>query len=164
MYQDNQKMVADKKAKGLKLSFIDKRILKAKNPANMDKETWVLKEVLVYQPDDLIEKLGTDINKYLPYYQANEEYLLSTDNAYMYVVDKDAQSLGTSNRKIESLSKWISLLSDAKEAEKAQRLLARYTHEKFQTSAKWQQWFDKNRENLYFSEVDNYKFEIAVDQ
>ncbi len=160
-YQHNQKLVLDKKAKGKKLSFIDKRILHAKNPASMDKKSWILKKALAEQPKELIEELGTDLMKYLPYYIDNLEYLMATDNAYLYKVDEDAQSLATSNRKVESLNRWISLYENDEEIEKVKRLLLRYTHQSFNSASQWRDWYKKNKDKFYFSEINQYKFEIT---
>ena len=66
-----------------------------------------------------------------------------------------------SNRAVETLDKLIELLGDEAHAETAKRLLARYTAESFDSPPQWRQWFEENKDRLYFSDVGGYKFFIV---
>ncbi len=79
-----------------------------------------------------------------------------------YRIDEDLTALGLkSNRTVETLQKLIELLTDAKHADRARRLLQRYVAASFETSAQWQAWFRKNRDRIYFSDVGGYKFRVV---
>ena len=92
------------------------------------------------------------------YYRNSNEYIYWDK---VYLVDNELKQLGIeSNRKTATLQKIIALLKDKGKAETAQLLLKRYTIESFDTQDKWQSWFDKNREKIYFSDVGGYKFRV----
>ena len=42
----------------------------------------------------------------------------------------------------------------------AQRILERYTTEKYKDARQWRAWLDKHRSRLFFSDVGGYKFMI----
>jgi hypothetical protein len=115
--------------------------------------------------EQLRNEFGLDTDKYVAYYTENLEYLepLRKDRSSIaaFVVDEDAKSLGTSNRKIASLEKWISMVETSDQPELATRLLKRYTQEEFDTAAKWRAWLTKNRDQLFFSDVGGFKFFVA---
>ena len=67
-----------------------------------------------------------------------------------------------SNRKIASLKRLIVLLDDGQQdGETVRRLLARYTSVSFDTAQQWQQWFDDNKDHLFFSDVGGYRFRVV---
>jgi hypothetical protein len=77
-------------------------------------------------------------------------------------VDEDLRSLGIrSNRQVETLDRLIALLADADREETARRALARYTCESFDTPQQWRQWFERNRNRIYFTDVGGYKFLVV---
>ena len=90
------------------------------------------------------------------YYRDNLE-LIYRDKQFQ--VDNELKSLNiNSNRKIDTLNSLISLLNSDTQAELAQKLLSRYTKVSFQTQEEWKNWFEKNKDRIYFSDVGGYKF------
>lgn len=113
-------------------------------------------------PEDVRKRFGTDVEKYLAYYQENLEYLRPTaTNGVFFAVDEDVKSLGLSNRKIELLERCITLLEKGEKVELAQRILKRYTNERFTDAKEWKDWLEKNRERLFFSDVGGFRFYVA---
>lgn len=111
--------------------------------------------------DSAVVEVGRDINKYVPYYEESLEYLMPGEDRYRLVVDEDVRALGLSNRQVETLGRCISLLEQGKETERAKRILQRYTYESFNNAKQWREWYQKNHKRLFFSEVNNYKFDLA---
>jgi hypothetical protein len=66
-----------------------------------------------------------------------------------------------SNRKIESLQRLIDLFDDAQHADTAKKLLSRYVACAYDTSQQWRQWFDENKNRIYFTDVGGYKFLVV---
>jgi hypothetical protein len=110
-------------------------------------------------PEDLRKRFGKDPEKYVAYYKENLEYLHRAGNHF--VVDEDVKHLGLSNRKVELLERCVALLEAGKEAALAQRILERYTSEKFAEAGQWRTWLDKNRSRLFFTDVGGYRFVVA---
>jgi hypothetical protein len=79
-----------------------------------------------------------------------------------YCIDEHIKSLGIqSNRRIETLDKLIALLDNPDHEETARRVLARYTCESFDTPQQWRQWFEGNRNRIYFTDIGGYKFMVV---
>lgn len=90
------------------------------------------------------------------FYRKNIE-LVRRDETF--VLDTELQSLGlNSNRTLETLDKLIELLDDPASADTAARLLGRYTNQSFSSSQQWRQWFDGNKDRIYFTDFGGYKF------
>ncbi|AYL93882.1 protein-disulfide reductase DsbD domain-containing protein [Mucilaginibacter celer] len=102
---------------------------------------------------------GTDVEAYHKYYRENLEYYYPADG-YSLQVDEDAKKLGISNRKVELLEKCISMLEKGDDAALAQRVLERYTTEKFGSATEWRNWLNKNKPNLYYTEAGGFKFMV----
>jgi hypothetical protein len=62
---------------------------------------------------------------------------------------------------LDSLEQLIGLLQDETKAETAKLLLARYTHPSFQDAEDWKQWFENNRDRIFFSDVGGFKYFVA---
>jgi hypothetical protein len=112
-------------------------------------------------PEELRKRFGNDAEKYLTYYRENLEYLHPAPPHNRLAVDEDVKSLGLSNRKVELLQRCVNLLEKGEKVELAQRILNRYTNERFSDAKGWKDWLEKNRERLFFSDVGGYKFLIA---
>jgi len=160
MFDLQKNGVLQRQQGGEQLSFADRRILAKDGPELMDRETWLATEAVDRQPESIVKLLGTDLQKYLPYYLENFEYLRPTEEFAVFEVDEDAKYLGTSNRAPESLQHWINALNTEQDAERARRLLGRYTSEEFTKPSEWQSWYDSNIGRFYFSGVYTYKFEV----
>lgn len=108
---------------------------------------------------ELMEKYQGDPEGLADYYRENLEFIYRDQT---FVVDAELKDLGlTSNRTTETLGKLIGLLGDAARGEKAGVLLARYTNESFSSREQWQQWFDENKDSVFFSDTAGYKFAVV---
>jgi len=95
----------------------------------------------------------------ITYYRQNMEWIYWDKG---FKVDDDLKGLGLdSNRKIASLQRLIELLDNAQDAATAKKLLSRYTECSFETPLQWRQWFDENRNRLYFTDTGGYKFKVV---
>lgn len=91
----------------------------------------------------------------------NREYFYSDpDGSYELKIDEDAKQLGISNRDIAILKKSIALLKEGKDTAMAHRILNRYTTKKFSTPEEWEEWLDKNENDLFFTDAGGYKWMV----
>ena len=144
-----------KKEEGATLTEMESAILKA-NSRPVETTTWpkyfrsmtslFFKEEYVDNPDALRDFL-----------LKNREYMYSEPGAqYSLKIDEDAKALGISNRDIKLLYKAVDFLQKGEQTVMAQRILERYTKEKFETAGEWKQWLDTNKNRLFFSDSGGY--------
>ena len=114
-------------------------------------------------PAHLRRRLGTDYDGYPAFYRDHFEYLRPTGEAHVLDADPDAEALGTPNRRVESLDRWVAMLAAGDRPEVARRLLGRYTLESFDDARGWRDWLDRAGGRLYFSDTGGYKFRVAPD-
>lgn len=108
-----------------------------------------------------MEKYKGNAKGLADFYRQNIE-LVRRDKTF--VVDAELQALGlSSNRTVETLGRLIELLGEPQHADAARTLLTRYTNESFPSPQQWRQWFDGNKDKLYFSDVGGYKFFAVPD-
>lgn len=161
-HEKRQAALKDAQATGKKLSAEDLEEL-GEPVLPLSREGW-LKEQLMEHAQEVVALLGADLKAYLPYYEANLEYLRPAQTAgdwVNYLVDEDVRSLAVSNRSPELLETCVLLLEHNLDAAKAQRLLERYTDQKLKAAEEWRAWLDRNRERLYFSDEDDFRFHVA---
>ncbi|MHC4354043.1 MAG: hypothetical protein ACYS0H_15145 [Planctomycetota bacterium] len=107
---------------------------------------------------ELMEKYKGNAKGLADYYRENLEFVYR-DRGYQ--VDSELKELGlVSNRSVETYGRLIELLDNPQRAEKATRLLRRYTsqHGGFTSTDRWRQWFAENKERIFFSDIGDYKF------
>lgn len=110
-------------------------------------------------PADLKEKYDGDPDGLVKYYKDNFEYIYRERT---FLIDEDVKSLGlSSNRTLKTLEKLIELLSDKKHAKTAKKLLSKYTNEGFTKQKQWQNWYDHNKDRIFFSDFGGYKFFVT---
>jgi hypothetical protein len=110
-------------------------------------------------PTELWEKYGSDPDGLIKHYRENLEFIYRNKT---YLIDSELKSLGLdSNRSLGSLERLISFLQDETNADTARLLLARYTNQTFQNVDDWKQWFESNRDRIFFSDVGGYKFLVT---
>jgi hypothetical protein len=112
-------------------------------------------------PEDLIEDFGEDKDKYVEYYKANENYIYVEEGSKIFRVDEDARKLGIANNKIELLDKCVALLKSGSDTKTAEKILKRYTQQKFKTAGEWEKWLQKNRDKLLFSDINGYNYIVV---
>lgn len=145
-----------KKAKGEDIGKGNEMFLKM--PVTNDMESF--EDYLKNQAgSELFAKFGTNTALYHKYFRDNYEYFYPSD-VYSLQLDPDAQKLKVSNRKIAILDKCIQLLSKNEEPALAQRVLERYTTQKFTTAEEWKKWLDTNRSRLFYTETGGFKFMV----
>lgn len=151
-----QQELKDRKAKGEDIGRGNEMFLKM--PVTDDTQSFedYLKS---WTGNGMYDTFGTNTEAYHKYYLANLEYFYPLD-AYSLQVDEDAKKLGISNRKVELLEKCIKMLEKGEEPALAQRVLERYTTEKFASAKEWHDWLTKNKGNLYYTESGGFKFMV----
>lgn len=114
---------------------------------------------------ELMEKYKGNAQGLADYYRQNLELVYRDSRAgFTFQMDADLKALGLeSNRTVETLGKLIELLRDRGQAETARRLLERYTdqYKRISSAEQWQQWFDENKDRIFFSDVGGYKFFVV---
>jgi hypothetical protein len=113
--------------------------------------------------ESLYERYHADPNGLTQYFQENLEWVYCDRG---FAIDEDLKGLGIdSNHKVASLGRLIERLDDPQYAATAKKLLDRYVDQWFgtpaHTPAQWRQWFEENKERLFFSDVGGYKFRVA---
>jgi hypothetical protein len=109
-------------------------------------------------PPELVKRFGSDVARYYALYEPNIGYVYVPHGKIWYTIDEEARSVGVPNNDVRFLEKCIGLLSQPGEAAKAQRLLERYTGLSFPDAKAWYEWFESNRDKLYFSDYYGYRF------
>jgi hypothetical protein len=107
---------------------------------------------------ELVTKYGAEIEKYRAYYTPNLPYLRQPHGTIWFDVDEDAKSMGLANNDPRLIEKCVELLQQPAQADKALKLLQRYTGLTFSTPGEWQQWLTENKGKLYFSDSYDYRF------
>jgi hypothetical protein len=151
-----QQELKDRKAKGEDIGRGNEMFLKM--PVTNDTQSFddYLKG---WAGGGMYDMFGTNTAAYHKYYLANLEYFYPLD-AYSLQVDEDAKKLGISNRKVELLEKCIKMLEKGEEPALAQRVLERYSTEKFASAKEWRDWLTKNKADLYYTESGGFKFMV----
>lgn len=58
------------------------------------------------------------------------------------------------------LEKCVEMLKQNDRPDLALRILKKYTTEGFETAKEWSDWLSKNKNKLFFTETDGYRFMI----
>jgi len=105
---------------------------------------------------ELMQKYKGDPDGLAGYYRRNLDLIYRERT---FLVDAELAELGlASNRSVETLGKLIEMFEDGQKGKTARQLLTRYTNESFASKRQWQQWFEANRERIFFTDVGGYKF------
>ncbi len=151
-----QQALKDKKAAGEDIGYANEMFLKM--PASNETESFA--DYLKGQNGaELFSRFGENTALYHKYYRDNYEYFYPAD-AYSLQLDTDVRKLRISNRKTALLEKCIGMLEKNQDPAGAQRILERYTTEKFTTAAGWRNWFTKNKAKLFYTEAGGFKFMV----
>ena len=110
-----------------------------------------------YFKKELMEKFGNDKEKCKKYYLENWDYTYAKGMSKFFV-DEDAKEMGIALNDKKILDACIQLLHKEESFQKGIRLLKKYTHKSFETKLEWENWYSKNKNQLFYSEVGGYKF------
>lgn len=72
--------------------------------------------------------------------------------------DEDVKSLGIPNDDKRLLDAAIRLLESGQDADRARRILTRYTLNDFATAEEWRAWYEKYKDKLFFTESGGWVF------
>ncbi len=147
---DGQKPFVTKKASGREWALVYAGYMKQYQGQEFIKQLF---------PADLLRRFEKEPEKLVAYYRENLEYLIPSQNGF--AVDEDVKELGLSNRKVELLDRCVALLVQGEQAEKALRILTRYTNESFTDARRWSLWLNANRDRLFFSDFGGFKYLVA---
>lgn len=109
---------------------------------------------------ELFKKYGTDYAAYHRYYDENFPWFYSVAPFYKIEVDEDVKSLGIPNTDPRLLDRAIALWEQGREADKARRILTRYTLLDYATPGEWRAWFDANKARLFFTQAGGFVFMV----
>ena len=153
--------IENRQEQGERLSFAERKTLSQDGPDIPSESEWLNDRVKNAFPEQLFERFGTNRDDYLKYYEKNLEFLVPGSGKYQYVVDADVESLNIANRDPQVLNVAISWLEEDTGDSRARSILERYTAESFDTAAEWREWFDKNADRFYFTDLDGHRFEVV---
>jgi hypothetical protein len=106
---------------------------------------------------NFFDLFGMDSDAYIKYYDENRDYFHAT-GSYHLELDEDVKSLGIPNNDPRLLDAAIKLWETGRDAEKARRILARYTLVDFATPGEWRAWYAANKSRLFFTESGGWLF------
>jgi hypothetical protein len=150
-----KKKIAEKKAKNEKLTAREEQMQSYETQPKQSFEDFLKKN-----QKELFSKFGTNSAAYLKYYDDNKDYFYAEDASYVITVDEDVKSLGIPNNDKRLLEKCIAMLEKGQEADKAKRILARYTLLDYKTPGEWRSWYEKNKSRIFFTETGGYYFMV----
>lgn len=153
-----KKRIDDKKAAGIQLTSSEETSLQYLGHEQRI-ETW--EEFLKQMMGKFSAQFGTDAVAFQKYMRDNFGYVYCDPNKFFdYSIDEDVKKIGISNHDVKLLQTCIDMLTHNNQRELALRILKRYTTENFTTAKEWDQWFSTNRNKLFFTETDGYRFMI----
>lgn len=115
---------------------------------------------------ELFHIFGEDIEAYNEYYDKNTPWFYPAGKYGEELdIDEDVRSLGVANNDVRMLDKCVALIADEDpyEADKARRILERYTLCRFETPAEWRGWLDAVRDRLFFTESGGWLWLVDSD-
>ena len=152
---EEKSVAQSKKTKGEKLTATEERSLDyTPQPAQS------FEDFIKRNNKDLFPTFGTNSAEYAKYYNENKDYFYSEDAMYKLTVDEDVKSLGIPYYDKRLIEKAISMLEKSEDIEKAKRILARYTMADLNTASEWRNWYEKNKDRMFFTETGGYYFMI----
>ena len=151
-----QQALRDKKAAGQDIGRGNEMFLKMTLSNDVQSFEDYLK---MWEGPELFSKFGTDTKLYHKYFRDNYEYFYP-ESFQSVQLDTEVMKLGISNRSPLLLEKCISMLEKDEHDALAHRLLERYTTEKFATAQEWKSWYEKNKNNLFYTEAGGFKFMV----
>jgi hypothetical protein len=145
------KRVLERRMNGTRDALYDKAAFARKVPG------YVRTIQRLYVPEGLGLDSADAIEKWT---DANRPWLRTEGRRF--VVDGYAKSLGIPNHSRKLLERLIANLAEKKDVEKSLAALHRYTGETGlgKSPAPWRKWFAANRDYLWFSDCDGFRFRV----
>ncbi|MBQ3521630.1 MAG: hypothetical protein IJA38_02245 [Bacteroidales bacterium] len=142
----------ERQAKGEELSQREKMYM------NMPVETKIptKEEYLKEKMGKYYDTFNGNVKAYRNFWIKNTPYIAY--DGEKLEVDTNMQLLKLDNTKLESLDKLISMYEKGKNVDMVKRALDRYTLCTFETPQQWRNWFDTNKERLFFSQSGGWKW------
>ncbi|MDE6810268.1 MAG: protein-disulfide reductase DsbD N-terminal domain-containing protein [Muribaculaceae bacterium] len=148
------KLIDEKKANGEELDAALK--MYAQMPAPVKPAPVAYVDYLKQREPALFAEFGEDLSKYNEYFDSNYGYFRPDGvRGYEFVIDEDVKAMGIANNDIKLLETAIAEL-EGENTDRAKRVLERYTLCRFATPAEWRAWFDKYKDQLFFTESGGY--------
>ncbi len=110
-----------------------------------------------------LQQFGTDNEKMIKFLNDNADYLYGGKKFYEFEIDEDAKSLKTSIVDKELLNKAIELWESGKDVAKAKRILDRYSLCTFETAEEWRNWYNTNKDKLFFTQSGGWIYMVDTD-
>jgi hypothetical protein len=148
----------ERKARGEKLTMIEDLALKYNHRTERTTFDQYLAQSRSHR--ELYDKHGTDVAAYHRYYDENLDWFYAEPAPYKLTIDEDARSLGIANTDPRILEKAIALWEKGQDVEKARRILNRYTLLSYPSVRDWREWYDANRERLFFTQAGGFVFMV----
>ncbi|MCL2561178.1 MAG: protein-disulfide reductase DsbD N-terminal domain-containing protein [Rikenellaceae bacterium] len=152
-----QRVALEKQARGEPLVGREAIMLNYRRPAPQAFEDYLRRG---FRPAEKFDIYGTDPEEYHKFYLDNFPYLYGAAMFYKLIVDEDVKSLGIPNTDIRLLDKAISMLENNEDADKARRILDRYTLCTFETAKEWRNWYEANKSRIFFSQSGGWYFMV----
>ena len=108
----------------------------------------------------LFNRFGDNEQAYMDYYDENRDYFYGGDKMSYWMVDEDVKSWGIPNNDIRLLEKAIGCWERGEEVDKAKRILTRYTLCRFSTPHEWREWYETNKDRIFFTESGGWFFMV----
>jgi hypothetical protein len=158
MNAKEKKRIDEKKAAGQALTSSEEQsLMYLGHEQKIESYEEFLKNVMGKYAD----RFGADAAAFQKLMTANFDYLYCDPKAFFeYSIDEDVQKIGVSNHSLKLLETCISMLQKKDRPELALKVLKRYTAEDFATAGEWSDWYRKNKNKLFFTETDGYRFMV----
>ena len=152
--EEIKKVALAKQAKGEKLTSEEKAALRSTVKLQSYAEWLKSREPVLF------EKFGDNEQAYKDYFDDNRDYFYGGDKVIYWMVDEDVKSWGIPNNDIRLLDKAIGCWERGEEVDKAKRVLTRYTLCRFATPQEWRDWYETNKDRIFFTESGGWFFMV----
>lgn len=148
-----RKSALEKQKRGEKLTGEEKAALRSKITKVND-----YKEHLAYYEPLLFKEFGANEQAYMDYYDNNRAYFYMGNG--QKEIDEDVKAWEIPNNDLRLLDKAIECLEKKMDTARANRILHRYTLCRFETPKEWREWYEANKNRMFFTESGGWYFMI----
>ena len=159
-FVEASKKIQEKLAKGEKLASTDEMVLAMAQSYDSKPKQSFEEYMKENAKGELFELFGSDEKAIARYLDENYGYFYGGEGTSTLQLDKDVKSIGVPNSDKRLLDAAIKLLEEGKDTEKAKRILARYTLVDFPNAKGWRNWYETNKDRLFWTESGGWLFLI----